>query len=75
MSNIAIKINNIELVGQWEWKQYNTECVICLSKIEEDDLNIINGKCLHAFHKECLNKWLEKKNKCPICKDQWESIN
>ena len=25
-------------------------------------------KCGHQFHKECISKWLEKKNKCPLCR-------
>lgn len=44
-----------------------TECVICLSKIEDNDFIT---KCNHRFHKECLNEWitLYLNKECPICR-------
>ncbi len=26
--------------------------------------------CRHLFHADCLDKWLETKNECPLCKKQ-----
>lgn len=25
-------------------------------------------QCKHVFHQECLDKWLQQKNECPLCK-------
>ena len=24
--------------------------------------------CKHDYHEECIKKWFERNNKCPICK-------
>ena len=28
--------------------------------------------CLHRFHPECIQKWFESQNKCPVCKQPVE---
>ncbi len=35
----------------------------------DDEVCEIN-ECKHIFHTECLNRWLEQKNECPLCKAQ-----
>ena len=42
------------------------ECGICKSPIYESDHKPI--LCGHMFHDKCINKWLDKKNSCPICR-------
>ena len=45
----------------------NKQCLICLDdyKIEE---NICYLPCFHLFHSECIKSWVQKSNKCPLCK-------
>ena len=40
------------------------ECVICLEELKNPDFL----PCLHSFHTECINKWINKNPYCPICK-------
>ena len=60
------------------------ECVICKRFLMEpsyemlsDNKNITNdnkiliGKCGHMFHEDCLCKWLETSECCPIDKVKW----
>ena len=49
-------------------KQLNNfnECIICLENMGNND-ELILVKCSHIYHKECLEKWIEKKNVCPLC--------
>jgi hypothetical protein len=43
-------------------------CSICLSNFEENDgLVILPCDERHAFHEECIGKWLRKNNNCPLC--------
>ncbi|KAL6627388.1 hypothetical protein ACP70R_031114 [Stipagrostis hirtigluma subsp. patula] len=42
-------------------------CVICLEEYKDkDSLGVL--KCSHDFHADCIKKWLQKKNSCPVCK-------
>jgi anaphase-promoting complex subunit 11 len=40
-----------------------------------EDSPVVWGKCGHAFHLQCVSKWLNQpssKNSCPICRQDWE---
>ncbi|KAL8133063.1 hypothetical protein AgCh_008505 [Apium graveolens] len=42
-------------------------CVICQGEYENDQL--IGGlHCRHEYHVECIKKWLQQNNSCPVCK-------
>lgn len=42
-------------------------CVICQGEYEKDEL--IGGlHCRHEYHVNCVTKWLQQHNSCPICK-------
>lgn len=45
----------------------NESCVICTEKfsINEDVLLL---SCNHAYHKDCIQKWFQEQNMCPICR-------
>jgi hypothetical protein len=42
-------------------------CTICLSDFEKGDNVKQIPRCKHTFHKECLEKWLERRFVCPNC--------
>ena len=45
------------------------KCSICLSPLYKKNKNIIHlEKCLHKYHYDCIDKWLENKNTCPCCR-------
>ena len=41
-----------------------SNCPICLD--ENPDMVLEN--CNHAFHKACINQWLERSALCPLCR-------
>eukprot|EP01112_Ceratiomyxa_fruticulosa_P022004 TRINITY_DN7945_c0_g1_i1.p1 TRINITY_DN7945_c0_g1~~TRINITY_DN7945_c0_g1_i1.p1 ORF type:complete len:517 (-),score=135.79 TRINITY_DN7945_c0_g1_i1:182-1732(-) len=47
----------------------SSECSICLTEWEEGDV-IMTLPCVHNFHFECGEKWLNVKKTCPNCKDE-----
>ena len=62
-----------------EQKKYNTakydsklstndDCTICLEKFDNNDIVLLLS-CTHSynFHSTCITKWLEVKNRCPLC--------
>ena len=42
------------------------ECSICYETTKDSE--IIKLKCDHFFHKECIEKWVEKAGTCPLCR-------
>jgi len=51
--------------------QGESQCVICCADYvdgaEEQTLCELPG-CLHIFHKQCLEQWLDRASNCPICR-------
>lgn len=44
-------------------------------KFPGDDSPVVWGTCGHAFHLQCITKWLGTQGaepKCPICRGNWE---
>ena len=50
-------------------KLLDNECIIC---IEPENCIIVKKnthcECEYSVHKRCLNKWIQKQNKCIICR-------
>lgn len=43
------------------------ECCICLDSIN-DKTKIYNLNCEHLFHPDCIDKWVNINNTCPLCR-------
>lgn len=46
-------------------------CLICgeeYKKNDETSIKYIKLKCSHDFCEECISKWCNKKNSCPLCR-------
>ena len=41
-------------------------CTICMCEYVAGD-ELRHTRCAHAFHRMCLDKWLEKSIACPLC--------
>ena len=55
----------IEDVSKLDQEKKN--CIICLENFKNGDKAIILP-CIHIFHNECIKKWLQTQDSCPICK-------
>jgi len=44
------------------------ECPICLSNVQSQDAGRRLPACGHCFHQACIDLWLLRQNKCPLCK-------
>ncbi|PWA35662.1 zinc finger, RING/FYVE/PHD-type [Artemisia annua] len=42
-------------------------CVICQEEFEADQM-CMALKCTHWYHHGCIDRWLQQKNFCPICR-------
>ena len=46
-------------------------CPICMVDFaESDEITPLPCDEKHYFHNECIKLWLEKNNKCPLCKKE-----
>ena len=43
-----------------------SECTICLLQYTEETKKAT--ECHHIFHQECIDRWLENNNNCPLCR-------
>merc|ERR1719419_1335386 len=50
-------------------KDENSSCCICLEDFKEGD-NIRRLPCLHIFHRDEIDQWLQRNHKCPICRTE-----
>ncbi|KAI4316116.1 hypothetical protein L6164_024128 [Bauhinia variegata] len=51
------------------------ECAVCLSKFEDTEVLRLLPKCKHAFHMNCIDKWLEGHSSCPICRCRVDPVD
>lgn len=45
-------------------------CPICIEEFEDGN-EVRYLWCMHRFHKDCVDKWLEKHSNCPMCKKEY----
>ena len=59
-------MKNLELLDNLK------KCLICSKEYERLDNNIkfIKLTCEHEFCEECISKWCNKKNTCPLCRSE-----
>ena len=42
-------------------------CTICMTDFQDKEkIKILD--CIHRYHVECIDQWLQKNSTCPICK-------
>ncbi|XP_062232360.1 putative RING-H2 finger protein ATL12 [Phragmites australis] len=44
------------------------ECSVCLARFDDADLLRLLPRCRHAFHLDCVDRWLESNASCPLCR-------
>jgi anaphase-promoting complex subunit 11 len=84
VTRLRVSIHRFHGVAQWSWNANDDVCGICQTAFEGtapgvkypgEDCPVVWGKCGHAFHLQCVSKWLQQpasRNSCPICRQEWE---
>ncbi|CAI5465969.1 unnamed protein product [Closterium sp. Yama58-4] len=52
-----------------ESKGSSEQCTVCLEPFQEGEM-VRLLPCLHQFHSQCIDQWLQRQANCPICKHQ-----
>jgi len=83
-TTLRVHLKQFHGVAAWSWNANDDVCGICQSAFEGtapgvkypgEDCPVVWGNCGHAFHLQCVSKWLQSansKNSCPICRQAWE---
>ncbi|KAL2934198.1 E3 ubiquitin-protein ligase MBR1 [Bienertia sinuspersici] len=49
------------------------KCSICQEEYEAEE-EVAKLECEHAYHLQCIEQWLVRKNACPVCKAEASSL-
>ena len=69
----GLKKEQIKAIPEKMWRKISDttkkeeQCSICFEKFEKFQKVKELGKCKHAYHSKCIDKWLETEKRCPIC--------
>jgi len=44
------------------------ECAVCMEAFRAGDRCRVLPRCGHGFHAECVDSWLRKSRRCPLCR-------
>ncbi|ERM94915.1 hypothetical protein AMTRI_Chr07g80280 [Amborella trichopoda] len=44
------------------------DCAVCLTEFRDGERLRILPKCIHAFHIDCIDTWLQTHSNCPLCR-------
>ncbi|KAL6633608.1 hypothetical protein ACP70R_026279 [Stipagrostis hirtigluma subsp. patula] len=50
------------------------ECAVCLEAFRAGDRRRVLPGCGHGFHAECIDSWLRKSRRCPVCRAEAVAI-
>lgn len=61
--------------GAWKtqpWSRMEGLCAVCQGEVGEGDEIKELRECLHSFHKDCLDDWVEEGHcTCPLCRSEF----
>uniref|UniRef100_A0A0E0K6Z7 RING-type E3 ubiquitin transferase n=1 Tax=Oryza punctata TaxID=4537 RepID=A0A0E0K6Z7_ORYPU len=46
----------------------SSECAVCISEFQEEERVRLLPSCLHVFHVDCIDTWLQGNANCPLCR-------
>lgn len=78
-----VKVKRWHAVASWTWGAGDDVCGICRApydgcppegRFPGDDCPVVWGVCSHAFHLQCISRWLaaQAEQRCPYCRAAWE---
>ncbi|CAL4932126.1 unnamed protein product [Urochloa decumbens] len=54
--------------GKRRRKGVPEDCPICLEPFADDDGVRVVPACGHLYHAHCIDRWLDMRNSCPVCR-------
>jgi anaphase-promoting complex subunit 11 len=83
LDDFRVEILHWHGVASWTWGAGDDMCGICRAPYDGappeakgpgDDAPVVWGACGHAFHIQCITRWLGARTepRCPYCRRVWE---
>jgi E3 ubiquitin-protein ligase RNF115/126 len=63
--NLEITKRNLEIANRNS--EIDNQCAICLAEVQSTD-PVTSLPCGHRFHTECIQSWLQRGGRCPLCR-------
>jgi len=60
-------LDDLKVIEVSEIPEPDRLCAICYEDFTENGPAVVETACCHRFHKQCIKKWLQLKNVCPLC--------
>ncbi|XP_074581995.1 RING-H2 finger protein ATL1-like [Curcuma longa] len=63
--------STIRAIPTFRYRQLSVgaaECAVCLSEFQEQERIRLLPSCLHVFHIDCIDTWLQFNANCPLCR-------
>ena len=79
MPSFKRKLTDIGEEAKGNQSAEDTTCMVCMEHFDDRDSGLIKSSddghyvvlrrllCFHQFHKGCIDKWLLKDPRCPLC--------
>ncbi|PKU82879.1 RING-H2 finger protein ATL1-like [Dendrobium catenatum] len=48
----------------------SNDCAVCLNDFKEEERVRLLPNCLHGFHIDCIDAWLQTHANCPLCRSE-----
>ena len=67
----------VSMLPEFECKggsQLEQKCMVCFEKYKVGE-SLRSLPCIHTFHRKCIDRWLLRSTKCPICNRRIDEAN
>jgi len=54
-------------------KYVGQKCMVCFETFEAGE-SMRTLPCLHSFHRKCIDRWLSRSKKCPVCNTRVDEL-
>lgn len=83
----AFELRSWNPVAMWTWAVCSDTCAICRNALTAPSIEYQSGNatagdfggvtaafgaCSHAYHLDCVQRWLKTRTVCPLCNDPWD---